>query len=201
MNSVLTSLAIAAILLLAAGGATAQIYKWVDENGVTNYGNKPPAKVAKVQPVTERISVYSPQKAPEIAQAAPVPMLANRVEDLERQLAAEREARDYAARAEASAAQAAYDQCIAQRRVDCDSALYTYPYAPVAVVAARGRHRPPSNAVLPGLNLAGVTAGNVTMAIRASGGRTIDTPGAGIPDTSFFSPAPSAPRGRFSRGR
>ena len=42
-----------------------QLYKWVDERGVTNYSNQPPAdpKAAKtVRPVEDRLSVYSPDQ-------------------------------------------------------------------------------------------------------------------------------------------
>lgn len=39
-------LALAALLLLAAGPVPAgQFYKWVDEKGVTHYGEKPPANI------------------------------------------------------------------------------------------------------------------------------------------------------------
>ncbi|HTN48169.1 MAG TPA: DUF4124 domain-containing protein [Burkholderiaceae bacterium] len=42
----------AAILLLSSTGASAQLYKWVDENGVVNYGDWPPSGV-KYLPVTQ----------------------------------------------------------------------------------------------------------------------------------------------------
>lgn len=46
----LTSI-LAAVLSLTATCASAQLYKWVDDNGVVNYGDSPPAGV-RVQPVT-----------------------------------------------------------------------------------------------------------------------------------------------------
>ena len=55
-----------AALLLAAMPAGAQLYKWVDENGVTNYSNEPPPKSRTRKPPTiveDTISVYTPEKA------------------------------------------------------------------------------------------------------------------------------------------
>lgn len=51
--------AAALALLLAANAAAAQVYKWVDANGVTHYGNHPPAGVT-AQPVGDRMNVYQP---------------------------------------------------------------------------------------------------------------------------------------------
>lgn len=47
---------IAVIFPLLAGvpsAAVAQVYKWVDEKGVVNYGDKPPARGKPVQPLAE----------------------------------------------------------------------------------------------------------------------------------------------------
>jgi hypothetical protein len=52
--------------IVAAAPACADLYKWVDERGVTNYSNQPPpdAKAAtKVTHVEDRVSVYSPDRA------------------------------------------------------------------------------------------------------------------------------------------
>ena len=55
------SIAIFLIFAAAAWPVLAGTYKWVDENGVTNYSNKPPlGKVSKTQVVEERISVVAP---------------------------------------------------------------------------------------------------------------------------------------------
>ena len=84
--------------------AAAQLYKWVDERGVTNYSNQPPAdpnKVKNVAPVEGSLSVYSPDPALTRAVAAFQQEnnrgLAARVDYLERQLEIERLARQYAA--------------------------------------------------------------------------------------------------------
>ena len=47
----LTSSILIATLSLTATCASAQLYKWVDESGVVNYGDSPPSGV-RVQPVT-----------------------------------------------------------------------------------------------------------------------------------------------------
>ena len=52
--------------------AHAQIYKWVDEKGVTSYGNKPPPNVAGLTTLTDgesRLSVI-PSARPQPAPAA-----------------------------------------------------------------------------------------------------------------------------------
>ena len=43
--------------------AVAQVYKWVDEKGVVNYGDKPPARGKPAQPLVENggsVSVRRP---------------------------------------------------------------------------------------------------------------------------------------------
>ncbi len=148
------------ILLAATGGpAHAQIYKWVDEAGKTHYSDKAPAGGNKLDTVTDRISVYTPD--PSIARAAATagsdPVLSDRVDRLERQLHAERLARQQVELAAFTQAQAAYERCLSERRVDCDSYGGTMPYAgPIAVVPVR--HRRP---ILVRTSFTGLTAGNV----------------------------------------
>ena len=60
--------ALSALALLLASGsvAGAELYKWVDENGVVNYSNTPPPKTAKGKPPTiveDTVSVYTPDQA------------------------------------------------------------------------------------------------------------------------------------------
>ncbi len=149
------------ILLAATGGpAHAQIYKWVDEAGKTHYSDKAPAGGKKLDTVTDRISVYTPD--PSIARAAATagsdPVLSDRVDRLERQLHAERLARQQVELAAfTQASQAAYERCLSERRVDCDSYGGTMPYAgPIAVVPVR--HRRP---ILVRTSFTGLTAGNL----------------------------------------
>src|SRR5258706_10320105 len=89
-------LSLVAILLAAAGGtAYAQIYKWEDEAGKTHYSDHAPADGKKPETVADRISVYAPDPALLARAAAPAgsnPGLSYRVDRLDRQLQAERQA-------------------------------------------------------------------------------------------------------------
>ena len=148
-----------AILLAAAGApAHAQIYKWVDEAGKTHYSDQAPAGGRKADTVADRISVYSPDPsllARAAAAAGPDRALSDRVDRLERQLHAERLARQQ--NELASFTQAAYERCLSDRRVDCDGYGGTIPYAgPIAVVPVR--HRRP---MLVRTSFTGLSAGNV----------------------------------------
>ena len=151
---------ISSVILLTAACAPvyAQIYKWVDEAGKTHYSDQAPAVGKKSDTVADRISVYSPDPsllARAAASAAPDPALSDRVDRLERQLHAERLARQQVDLAAFS--QAAYERCISERRVDCDSYGGTMPYAgPIAVVPVR--HRRP---VFVRTSFTGRGAGNV----------------------------------------
>ena len=52
--------------ILASAPAAAELYKWVDERGVTNYSNEPPAdsKAAKkLARIENRLSVYTPDES------------------------------------------------------------------------------------------------------------------------------------------
>ena len=98
-------LACVTLLGAATPALSAQLYKWVDERGVTNYSNQPPADPGAAKnlgPVEGNLSVYSPDPALTRAVAAQRQEgynrgLAERVDYLERQLEAERLARQYAA--------------------------------------------------------------------------------------------------------
>ena len=129
----------------------AEIYKWVDEKGVTNYSSAPPktAKARKIDLQAASLSVYEaplPQRAARALDAA----MRAKIERLENELLAERRARQTrqaSARAESDRLQLAYEQCLRDRRVDCDlvrdglpATDYFTPYYAVAapfVVAAR----------------------------------------------------------------
>src|SRR6266853_3168487 len=146
------------VILLGAGSgpAHAQIYKWVDEAGKTHYSDTAPVGRKKIDTVADRISVYAPDPtllARAAATAERGPALSNRVDRLERQLHAERLARQQYELA--SFTQAAYESCLSERRVDCD-AYGGAPYAgPIAVVPVR--HRRPT---LVRTSFTGLTAGN-----------------------------------------
>lgn len=157
-------------MLLAAIPAHAQVYKWVDERGVSNYSSAPPAAItAKLKPaiVADRISVYPSepglQRALAAISASKERALSDRIDLLERQLAAERQSSQYAAAAEARAAQAAYAQCLADRRVDCDDAGGYYPYG-AGGVATVIHHQPRFRVATKARS--GVIAGDFKAAIK-----------------------------------
>ena len=110
--------------LVAALPAGAQMYKWVDERGQVSYSNTPPPEAAqkKVESVAERVSVYTPD--PEITRAMSGDSRRDaKISALERQLDAERNARRAPAPTQDRDARraAAYERCVADRRVDCDA--------------------------------------------------------------------------------
>jgi hypothetical protein len=111
--------ALAAAVLVSPAGA--QLYKWVDDKGVTNYGSAPPANARNVQKVDEsnpRVSTV-PGLKPEEVQAGEKRALEQKVDQLERDLDAQRRATaDAQARADADAQWR--ERCRADRRIDCD---------------------------------------------------------------------------------
>ena len=187
--------------ILIAAPASAQMYKWVDENGVTNYSGNPPASAKaakKFETVVDRISVYTPQKpvsrTPGTGPQRIEGLLSGRIDSLERQLEAERQARLYAATAEARTFQAAYDRCAAERRVDCGDYSGHYFYAPAVTFVPFIQRQP---RFVPAVAVSGVTAGNVTAAIGAGGGSFNATPGVVAGNAFAFRSFASA---RMSRG-
>lgn len=93
-----TSALVPIVILLAAASspAHAQIYKWVDGSGTTHYSDKAPPGAKKLDTKSDRVSVYTaPEmpKAPAQPGAAASAALNDRVDRLERQLTAERLAR------------------------------------------------------------------------------------------------------------
>lgn len=148
-------------VILPAVSAGADLYKWVDENGVTNYSNQPPSdpKAARrLVLIDDRVSVYTPDKA--LAQAVDDfrrgedRRAAERIRALEQQLEAERRANQYVI----STAPLAIDACPGGHGFDhCPAGAY-YPYiAPIVIAPA---HRRPRK--IPQIQLTpGAAAGNV----------------------------------------
>jgi hypothetical protein len=164
-----TRLSIALFAILAAMPGSAQLYKWVDERGVTNYSNQPPSdpKTAKnARPVEDRLSVYSPD--PALAQAIDDDRQNGqqrqrqraKIESLENQLQAERQARQQAAAAQQSS-QSAYEKCLADGRLDCNAIYGVEPYGPpVVFIPNRHRRQHIPQTVLPPGAIAGTVTGD-----------------------------------------
>jgi hypothetical protein len=148
MRTVIRSVVVVAAIF-AVVPACAETYKWVDENGVTTYSNSPPpgARVAKkFEIVPDRISVI-PQDRGVMRSVEDASRRDARILQLERELAAARGAGGYPAAA--GATQAAYQSCVADRRVDCelfrnggyDADAYGYYPAPYYVIGVAYRPR------------------------------------------------------------
>jgi uncharacterized protein DUF4124 len=146
MRPGLILLAALATSLASVRAGADTIYKWVDASGVVHYSNAPPADTTRKPEVVaeDRISTY-PSEPPEQRARAETEYLARRVERLERELYAQRQAaaRDYYD--EARAMQAAYEQCLADRRIDCGQTggYAPYPYVVYGAPLVAVRRFPP----------------------------------------------------------
>jgi uncharacterized protein DUF4124 len=153
MRRLILSSALASAFV-AAAPAFAQVYKWVDDKGVVNYSNEAPANRSSklLDPKSAKVSTYTPDEA---LKQTPGPVaslgervLSEKIDRLERKLDAERAARQLADVQAQTVADARYQQCVRDRRVDCDSGMDPYYdpyyYAPygVPIVVARHHFRP-----------------------------------------------------------
>jgi hypothetical protein len=116
---------VAASLLLALP-VHAQIYKWVDDKGVVNYSGTPPANRKSVALDEEqgRVSTIQAVDYSKSGAALRERALQERLARLEEEVARGRQTAALEAAAAAEAFRVWREQCIAQRRVDCDG-----PYA------------------------------------------------------------------------
>jgi len=132
------------VLLAPAPASWAQVYKWVDDKGVVNYSSQPPAnrKSALLDPNSVSVSTYAPdERATRTAQTTPnvkEKALEERIVSLERKLEAERYSRQISADAQARSLEQRFEQCLRDRRIDCDYAgldpYYYAPYGPTVVI-------------------------------------------------------------------
>jgi len=151
MRRHILSSALASILALAAWPVLAQVYKWVDEKGVVNYSNEAPAdrKSTQLDPKAARVSIIgtddSTKRTEMVQPSANERVLAEKIDRLERKLDQERYARSASDAQAQTAADSWYQQCLRERRVDCDYAgmdPYYYGYGPYGywpVVVAKRR--------------------------------------------------------------
>lgn len=141
-----------ALISVLSSPALAQVYKWVDEKGVVNYSNEAPTdrKATQLDPKAARVSIIGTDDSTKrIAMTQPSAnerVLAEKIDRLERKLDAERYARSVSDAQAQTAADSWYQQCLRDRRVDCDYAgmdPYYNGYGPYSgywpVVVAR-RH-------------------------------------------------------------
>ena len=128
MRAVIQSLIfVAAVCAIAP--ASAELYKWVDERGVTNYSNDPPPAAAtanKLARVNNTISVYTPDAG--FMQAVKALRERNIKELTEPEP-------QRAAVGRIAVQQSGYEQCVQSGRLGCDDLYATHPgYLPGAAV-------------------------------------------------------------------
>ncbi|HEY4372929.1 MAG TPA: DUF4124 domain-containing protein [Burkholderiales bacterium] len=161
----------AAALSLPTLGSAETVFKWVDANGVTNYTTTPPpANVHKVSAVnaspainnltaptagTEEALYWRERRQRELASEISAERSRRENDDLRQQMARQQMASSYdddqRRRAEEQRTQAAFDQCMIQRRIDCVYGNdYSSGYGVPVVVATRHRFNVPPTRALPG---------------------------------------------------
>jgi uncharacterized protein DUF4124 len=124
LSPLVPCLAAGALALLLAGPVGAEVYKWVDENGVVNYGSAPPpGRPSKELPKdASGISVIpAPPPPPPTAARSAAEIRAERAEQA---LAAERAARYAQDQAAEDSLRAAIAQCEENHGVDCKQNPY-----------------------------------------------------------------------------
>lgn len=121
-------LPLACLVFAATTPALGEVYKWADENGVTHYSSAPPEKPkAKFRRIDSKALMVSQANNPEpdatrLPQQQAAKDLISKVDALERQVDAERQARQ-AADAQNLATQAFYAQRLAEQQSSRNIAL------------------------------------------------------------------------------
>jgi hypothetical protein len=132
MRRLILSSALVSVLCLPAIPVFAQVYKWVDEKGVVNYSNEAPAdrEAKQLDPKSSRVSIIASDETQRQTATASVSdrVLVEKIDRLERKLDAERYARSVSEAQAQTAADSWYQQCLRDRRVDCDYAGGMDPY-------------------------------------------------------------------------
>jgi hypothetical protein len=113
------------LLCTAALPVEAQVYRWVDDRGVINYGNKPPERAGRITRLNGEESRLSIVPGAVRAAAPSLPP------DPAAPTSAAPSAIDRATAEAAGRALAERERCFAERRVDCASpTAATYDYGP-----------------------------------------------------------------------
>ena len=145
MRALLQMLLAGGIILVIAP-ASAELYKWVDERGVTNYSSEPPPPAAtanKLSRVENKISVYTPDDG--VLQAVKAVRERNA-----KALTEPEPARSPVARI--AVEQSGYEQCITSGRIGCEDlypAYYPAAYLPLAGYGYPLRRIPPTRLLPP----------------------------------------------------
>lgn len=130
---------------LATAPACAELYKWVDARGVTNYSNDPPSdpkSAKKLVRIENKLSVYTPDEgfmqAVKAQHERSIKALAEPAPERQTQQVASIQA------------PSPYEQCLASGRLDCDT-LYGdyYPAYLPGVAIFRGRRVQPTRFLHP----------------------------------------------------
>ena len=125
---VLLQMLLAGGIILAIAPASAELYKWVDERGVTNYSSDPPPPAAtanKLTRVENKISVYTQDES--VMQAVKAVR-----ERAIKALTEPEPARSPVARI--AVEQSGYEQCVTSGRLGCEDlypAYYPAAYYPL----------------------------------------------------------------------
>jgi uncharacterized protein DUF4124 len=183
-------------IVLALPACAADLYKWVDEHGVTNYSSEPPAnaKAAKFNVAENRVSVYTPDRLLLQAMEASRQKMIDDVRTgrTQRQIDAEYLARLRTPPSLPSMV-SGYDPCLDAANVDlCNSRIYSdlpYGAAPFGV-AGRGSRFLPQAQLTPG-----TAAGEVVGINGIMPGNSAFTPGTMMPVT------PTVPSSRVPSGK
>lgn len=152
MRRIILTSALVSVLSFPGAPVLAQVYKWIDEKGVVNYSSEAPAdrKVTQLDPKAARVSIIGTDDSAKRTATGPGSInervLSEKIDRLERKLDQERYARSVSDAQAQTAADSWYQQCLRDRRVDCDYAgmdPYYYGYGPYygywPVVAAKRR--------------------------------------------------------------
>ncbi len=133
--------------IFSVAPAAAELYKWVDERGVTNYSSEPPSSAAaanKLTRVENKISVYTPDDG--VLQAVKAVR-----ERAIQAINAPEPARSPVTRI--AVEQSGYEQCVTSGRLGCEDlypAYFPAAYVPVGGYGySYGRRIPPTRFLPP----------------------------------------------------
>jgi hypothetical protein len=148
LQASISALCLVLVAILVPAHGHAEIYKWVDENGVVNYAEHPPSRgrVQVVAPERTPLTIYTAPESSGTAETTRQSDLGERVEQLERQIVRERQERERGAALAAEREARRSERCYRERVVNCEEEIWDGAY-PTAVIYQRNpwwQHRRPS---------------------------------------------------------